>query len=295
MTVRKDLDMGTDLVAGIERASVPRGSFVVGHVDEERVLLAHLDDGFHAVSATCTHYGADLGGGLLVGSEVRCPCHHASFDLRTGAALRSPAVRRLNAWHAEVKVGRVLVTRKKEPSTTLPGPRAGGIRRIVIVGGGAAGYAAAERIHARGFDGELSIISADSAAPYDRTNLSKGIVAGTAPREWLPLAELDEYARRGVSLKLNRKVSAIDCGTKRIITERGGHIPFDALLLATGAKPRRLAALGGFENVFELRSLRDAERLIARASDPSTRSVVVVGSGGFYPVCTDGWVKRINA
>ena len=279
MTVHAVVDPGPDLKLGVDVDAVPPGAFLVGHAGEDSVLLAHLNDGFHAVSATCTHYGAHLGGGLLADNEIRCPCHHAAFDVRTGAALRAPAFRALKTWRTETRQGRGFVreeVRRAEPSRT-PGRRHP--RRVVIIGGGAAGYAAAERLHARGFDGELTIISADASAPYDRPNLSKGFLAGTAPREWIPLSDFAAYAQRGISLRLNRRVSAIDCGTRRVITDRGGHIPFDALLLATGAAPRRLAPLGGHGRVFLLRTLKDAERLISFVSDASNWSAVVVGSG----------------
>jgi apoptosis-inducing factor 3 len=69
-------------------------------------------------------------------------------------------------------------------------PAADTATRIVIVGGGAVGFAAAEMLRRRGFDGDLSVLTADDAAPYDRPNLSKDYLAGEAPEDWIPLRDL---------------------------------------------------------------------------------------------------------
>jgi len=82
---------GPDFAQGVPLSSVARQGVLAGHVDGVAVLLAQLEDGIHAVSGTCTHYGAALAEGLVVDDEIRCPWHHACFSLRTGAALRAPA------------------------------------------------------------------------------------------------------------------------------------------------------------------------------------------------------------
>src|SRR3546814_4535955 len=131
-------------------ADVPNDGVRAGHVDGEPVLLARLDDGFHAVAGSCTHYGGSLGEGLVVDGEVRCPLHHACFSLRTGAALRAPAFAPLATWHTQVVGDTVFVRAKRdEAPTPAPGPRVDP-GAIVIVGGGAAGFAAAQRLRALG-------------------------------------------------------------------------------------------------------------------------------------------------
>jgi nitrite reductase/ring-hydroxylating ferredoxin subunit len=99
---------GPDFAAGIDRDQVPIGGTLAGHVGDEAVLLSRLDGKFHAIGATCTHYGGPLGEGLVVGATVRCPWHHACFDLRTGEALAAPAFAPVDCWRVE-EIGQGLV------------------------------------------------------------------------------------------------------------------------------------------------------------------------------------------
>ena len=83
---------GPDFSVGIAIADVPPGGTLVGRVGEHPVLLSRLGGELFAVSGTCTHSGAALGEGLIHDGTVRCPLHHACFDLRTGRALPAPAL-----------------------------------------------------------------------------------------------------------------------------------------------------------------------------------------------------------
>ena len=104
---------GPDLAQGVPLASMPATGVLAGHVDGTAVLLARLDDGIHAVSGTCTHYGAPLAEGLVVDGEIRCPWHHACFSLRTGAALRAPAFAPLATWQTDI-VGDMVFVRGED-------------------------------------------------------------------------------------------------------------------------------------------------------------------------------------
>src|SRR6201987_429004 len=138
---------GPDMTLGVAIDDIPDGKMLLGHVGEDAVLLARRDSAFFAIGATCTHYGGPLAEGLMVDDTVRCPWHHACFSLRTGEALRAPALGPIACWKTEVSGGKVFVREKVEQ---IPAGRvAGGTaspRRIVIVGGGAAGFAAAEML-----------------------------------------------------------------------------------------------------------------------------------------------------
>src|SRR5215217_7323430 len=103
---------GPDLAAGIAVAQVPDGTLVGGHVGKEPVLLARRDNQWFAIGAVCSHYSGPLPEGLLVGDTVRCPWHHACFSLRTGEALRPPALNDLSSWHVEQRGDTVYVTGK---------------------------------------------------------------------------------------------------------------------------------------------------------------------------------------
>ena len=269
---------GHDFKQGVPLTSVPTRGVLAGHVDGIAVLLARLGDGIHAVSGTCTHYGAALGEGLVVGDEIRCPWHHACFSLRTGAALHAPAFAPLARWTTEIVGDMVFV--RGEDATPLPSPPRprSAPERIVIIGGGAAGFAAAERLRALGYEGALSMLSADDAPPCDRPNLSKDFLAGTAPEDWIPLQGPEFYADHRIDLRLQCDVVAIETGTHDLVTASGERIGYDRLLIATGAEPRALP-IPGFDlaNVFALRSLSDARAIIAACAN--AKSVALVGAG----------------
>ncbi|MBS1159837.1 MAG: pyridine nucleotide-disulfide oxidoreductase [Proteobacteria bacterium] len=268
---------GPDLSQGIPRDSLADGAMVQGHVGDEAVLLARRGDEVFAVGATCTHYGGPLADGLLVGDSVRCPWHHACFSLRTGAAECAPALNPLPCWRVEARDGKWLVgERLASPSATIQ--PATTPQSIVIIGGGAAGNAAAETLRQQGYAGRLTMLSADEALPCDRPNLSKNYLAGTAPEEWIPLRSADFYREQNIDLQLQSPVAAIDTQRRRVALADGSHLPYDALLIATGSEPVRLKVPGAeLPHVHYLRSFADCRRLIAGLAD--ARQAVVVGAG----------------
>src|SRR5205085_12575618 len=127
---------------------------------------------------TCTHYSGPLGEGLVVGDTIRCPWHHACFDLRSGEALRAPAMNPVAVYELEVGE-RIRVTGKRgAPPPSAARPRRASALHIAIVGAGAAGFAAAEMLKRRGFEGTVALFRPED--PVDRPNLSKEYLAGTA-------------------------------------------------------------------------------------------------------------------
>src|SRR5437868_9009081 len=155
MTEENANPTGPDFTKGIALAALPEGSMLVGHVGEEEVLLVRRDSDMFALSARCTHYHGPLADGLVVGDTVRCPWHHACFDLRTGEALRAPAFEPLACWKVEQRDGCVFV-RERLPK---PRPKLRGTskppQKVVIAGGGAAGFAAAEMLRREDYQGEI--------------------------------------------------------------------------------------------------------------------------------------------
>src|SRR3954467_10591711 len=89
-----------DLTAGVPAESIADGQVVAGRVGDQDVLLVHAGGEFYAVRAQCTHYRGSLADGIVVGSTIRCPLHHACFDLATGDALCAPALDPLPCWRA---------------------------------------------------------------------------------------------------------------------------------------------------------------------------------------------------
>ena len=134
---------GPDLAQGISAETLAPGSMLTGHVGSEAVLLARVGTEFFAVGASCTHYSGPLVEGLLVGNTVRCPWHHACFDLRTGAAARPPALNHLPRWRVECTDGRVFVREKLQPAKPARRKPDLGPASVLILGSGAAGNSAA--------------------------------------------------------------------------------------------------------------------------------------------------------
>jgi len=90
---------GPDLTSGIAIADIPEHSMLSGHADGEAVILVRRGDDVFALGGTCTHYSAPLADGIVAGDTIRCPWHHACFDLRTGDALRAPALTPIPVWN----------------------------------------------------------------------------------------------------------------------------------------------------------------------------------------------------
>ena len=272
---------GPDLRIGIPEKDLADGSMLVGQVDNTPVLIARRGTEVFAIDATCTHYGGPLAEGLMFGETVRCPWHHACFSLRSGEALAAPALSPLQCWRVDRENGRLLV-REKAPSAAhgqapAVGSSAGIAERVVILGGGAAGFACAEMLRREGFGGAVTVISADESAPYDRPNVSKDYLAGTAPEEWMPLRPPEFYSDHGIDLRLETEVASIDARGRSVSLADGKSLPFDKLLLATGAEPIRLDIPGAnAPHVFVLRSLADTRAIIERAK--GAKRAVVLGA-----------------
>ncbi len=267
---------GPDLTQGVDAASLSDGALLAGRVGDEAVLLARRGDEFFAVAAFCSHYHGPLADGVIVGDTIRCPWHHACFDLRSGEAVRPPALAPIACWRTEQRDGKVFVLAQAAPKpvarvvATAAPPR-----RIVIVGGGAAGFAAAEMLRRKGYDGELTMLSEDAAAPVDRPNLSKDYLAGSAPEEWVPLRDGQFYAAQHIDLRLNTAVAAVDPRAREVALADGKRLPYDRLLLATGAEPVRLPGMD-LPQVFTLRTLADCRAIIDRTG--GEQRAVVLGA-----------------
>jgi apoptosis-inducing factor 3 len=268
---------GPDLSEGIALSDFT-GPTLLGHVGSEDVLLVRAASGIFAIDGYCSHYHGPLAEGVVTGETVRCPWHHACFDLRTGEAARAPALSPLAVWKVEQEGERIFVREKREQ----PKPRLKGIvdapGRIVIVGGGAAGFAAAEMLRRQEYRGSIIMLSDDAASPADRPNLSKDYLAGTAPEDWLPLRPDDYYAAAGIDLRLGTTATSIDPGKRQVVLAGGDILTYDRLLLATGAEPVRLPVPGADQpHVHLLRSLADC-RVIIRSAEGARRAVVIGAS-----------------
>lgn len=273
-----DKGKGPDLTMGITLADFDGQQMLCGHVGKASVLLARVGDEVLATDARCTHYGGALEDGLLRGDTVRCPLHHACFSLRTGEALGAPAFDPLSCWSVEREDNRIFVREKATLAQVRAAVGAGGPRAIVIIGAGAAGFACAEMLRRRGYKGALTMLSADTDAPYDRPNLSKEYLTGDAPPEWMPLKSDVFYRENDINLQLDTSVTAINSQARNVVLDDGRVLEFDRLLIATGAEPVRPPIHGAdLSHVFTLRSFADGRALSAAAQKAKT--AVVLGSG----------------
>ena len=107
---------GPDFTKGVSVADIAAGQMLLGHVNQDAVLLARQGDEFLAIGATCSHYSGPLAEGLMAGDTVRCPWHHARFSLRTGEAIGAPAFNALPCWRVEKSDDKVFVRERTAPA-----------------------------------------------------------------------------------------------------------------------------------------------------------------------------------
>lgn len=268
---------GPDLARGVSLTAFEDGK-LLGHVGEEDVLLVQAGSEIFAIEPACSHYHGPLADGLVVGDTIRCPWHHACFSLRTGEATRPPALNALAVWEVTRDRDNIVVQRKRDaPKPSAAHRSASTPEQFVIIGGGAAGFAAADTLRREGFAGAITMLSNDGAMPVDRPNLSKDYLAGNAPEDWLPLRAEDYYHDAGIDLRLNTNVSAIDPQARNVTLGNGDRLPFDKLLLATGAEPVKLQIPGADQpRVHTLRSVADSRAIITAAG--TAKRALVIGA-----------------
>jgi len=152
-------------------------------------------------------------------------------------------------------------------------------RTFVIVGASLAGARAAIELREHGFDGRVLLLGRESELPYERPPLSKDYLRGESDREGMFVESESFYEEKEIELLLGHGVTAIDPGAREVRLERGGaDISFDALLIATGARPRRLELPGSqLEGIHYLRTIADSDAIRTRFE--TAGRVAVIGSG----------------
>jgi NADPH-dependent 2,4-dienoyl-CoA reductase/sulfur reductase-like enzyme/nitrite reductase/ring-hydroxylating ferredoxin subunit len=285
---------GPDLAAGVKVSDVPDEGTLLGHAHGESVVMVRSHGEVFAVGATCSHYGGPLAQGIVADGTIRCPWHHAAFDLGTGESLRPPALKDVSCWEVDVRdgVARVAAKHVVGPDGFTLAPRIAAHRAsgrsavdrrgdwpesVVILGGGAAGECAAETLRRDGYDRPIAIIEAGPDAPVDRPNLSKDYLAGTAPEHWIPLRPESFYREHGIELVLGRRAVSLDTHERRVVLDDGSARSFGTLLIATGATPVRLQFADAGQPVHYLRTLADS-RAIVEAARHATNAVVIGAS-----------------
>ncbi|HEU5137507.1 MAG TPA: FAD-dependent oxidoreductase [Steroidobacteraceae bacterium] len=265
---------GPDLAAGVAASDLAENVPLLGHARGDAIVLVRTGTTIHAIGATCSHYSGPLAEGLVVGETVRCPWHHACFDLRNGEALGAPALEAIPCYEVIRNGDRVAVGPRKSRSP-LPSPPKSPAK-IVIAGAGAAGAASAERLRRLGYTGAIALVGNEPPGPVDRPNLSKDFLAGAAPMEWVRLRDDEFYEKLSIEFIKDEAVE-LDTNGKAVVLKGGRRVAYDKLLLAPGSEPLRLPVEGAsLPHVKTLRTLADAQAIIDAAA--TAQRAVVIGS-----------------
>ncbi len=150
---------------------------------------------------------------------------------------------------------------------------------IVVVGAGQGGLQAAESLRTEGFDGEILLLGAEPVAPYHRPPLSKGLLLGEMTPEQLSIRQPAVFEKKRITFRSHTRVTHLDPVGRRLTLAGGGTVDFEAVVLATGARPRRLPVPGG--DAAGVHCLRDLSDVQAIAADMENAETVVVVGGGF--------------
>ena len=254
---------------------VPDGGMHTFEIGDQKVLVTRDGDECRAYDALCPHAGANLGEGLRCGVRVICPWHHATFEASSGELIEPPALHGLTRYKLSRDGDTWRVDLNEEVAPDSP-PESGKGKHTVIVGGGAAGFMAAQTLRTGGYAGRITVLSAENRAPYDRTALSKAYLSGKKPEEKLPLGGPDWARQHDIEVREGVRVEALDRDAHTVRLAGKETLNYDALIVATGATPNTLKVPGAeLAGIYQLRSLEDAESLKEAAAG---KHLVIVGS-----------------
>jgi NADPH-dependent 2,4-dienoyl-CoA reductase/sulfur reductase-like enzyme/nitrite reductase/ring-hydroxylating ferredoxin subunit len=224
--------------------------------------------------ATCPHAGAPLAEGALCRHKLICPWHKATFCVRDGSVLEPPALDALPRYRVRIDDDDVWVS--PEPISSEREPQHLDGRTVLILGSGAGGTAAAVALREVGFASRITLIGDEALEPYDRTALSKFVLADMPPSEVEPLRR-DAYWTTHHIDRLTATITRVDAASRQVHLADSSVLPYDAAVLATGAIPRVPKLPGAtLAGVHTLRNRPDAAAIVARASRGAR--AVIVGS-----------------
>lgn len=263
--------MALQRVAGF--ADVPENRGLEVQIGQTKIVLLRVGDQLRAFQGECPHAGAPLADGALCHGRLICPWHKAAYRIEDGALCEPPSLDSLKRYPLEVREGEVWVD--DQPMSDAHTPPADDERTFAIVGAGAAGTACAAALREKGFGGRIVLIDREPDAGYDRTVLSKFVIAGEMPpQEVPPLRDASYYQTQRIE-QLHGEVARLDCANKTLHLVDGQSLSYDAALLATGGTPKPLAVPGAdLPQVFLLRSRDQAQRILD-AAKPGQKALII--------------------
>jgi NADPH-dependent 2,4-dienoyl-CoA reductase/sulfur reductase-like enzyme/nitrite reductase/ring-hydroxylating ferredoxin subunit len=263
--------MAMHRVASLSDLRPDRGIQV--EIGEKKVVLVRHGEQVRAYQAECPHAGAPLADGAVCNGHLICPWHKSEFAIDDGRLCEPPALDALTRYPTQVIEDQIHVD--DQPIQTEPRTLAADDRCFIIIGAGAAGTAAACALREKGFNGRLLLVDRETAPGYDRTALSKFVVAAEMrPDQVPPLREESFYADNHIE-RIQGEVMKLDVINKRLILADGRRFEYDAALITTGGEPRVLPLMGAdLPQVLALRSREDSRKILA-AARPGGNALIV--------------------
>ncbi|RON18798.1 apoptosis inducing factor family protein [Pseudomonas frederiksbergensis] len=254
-------------------ADVPQDRGLEVRIDKTKIVLLRFGDQLRAYQGKCPHAGAPLAKGALCEGRLICPWHKAAYRLEDGALCEPPSLDSLRRYPLEIRDDEVWVD--DQPMPTASTPPADDKRTFVIIGAGAAGTACAAALREKGFGGRVLLIDREPEAGYDRTVLSKFVIAGEMPPDEVPpLRDEGFYSEQRIE-RINSDVMGLDAPNRTLRLSDGQSLSYDGAVIATGGIPKSLPLPGAdLPQVFVLRSKAQAQQILS-AAKPGQRAVIV--------------------
>jgi NADPH-dependent 2,4-dienoyl-CoA reductase/sulfur reductase-like enzyme/nitrite reductase/ring-hydroxylating ferredoxin subunit len=254
-------------------ADVPEDRGLEVRIADTKILLLRVGDQLRAYQGECPHAGAPLAEGALCHGRLICPWHKAAYRIEDGALCEPPALDSLQRYRLEIREDEVWV--EDQPMHDAHAPPADDDRIFLIIGAGAAGTAGAAALREKGFGGRIVMIDREPGAGYDRTVLSKFVIAGEMPLEEVPPLRDERFYREQRIERINAEVTSLDTANQTVQLADGQSLNYDAALLATGGTPNPLTLPGAdLPQVFLLRSKAQAQQIL-NAAKPGQRAVII--------------------
>ncbi|MCK9917765.1 FAD-dependent oxidoreductase [Microbacteriaceae bacterium K1510] len=275
-----------------------RESAVIGvDVGGTPVALYNLGGAVYATHNVCTHALALLSEGWVEDGKIECPLHQGQFDIRTGRALCSPLTEDVRTYAVKVEGDDILVdldqsgARPAAPAGEKKAPASPAATTAVIIGAGQTAAAAIRAMRDAGFNGAIDLIGDEVHLPYERPPLSKDMLFGTGDLAACTRLSKADAEALGVRLHLGQNAVAIDTAQKQVELGDGTSLSYDALLIATGGRARRLSVPGADRaGVLHLRTVEDADAI--KRALASAAHVAVVGGGFIGLELASAAIKR---